>query len=31
VWPSPARLLLWRGMSLFGSKSIKRAVFHAYK
>ncbi len=31
VWPSPTRLLLWRGMSLFGSKSIKRAVFHAYK
>ena len=31
VWPSPARLLLWRGMSVFGPKSIKRAVFHAYK
>lgn len=31
VWPSPARLWLWRAMSVFGPKSIKRAVFHAYK
>ncbi len=31
VWPSSPRLLLWRGMSLIGTKSTKRAVFHAYK
>lgn len=31
VWPSPSRLALWRALSLFGPKSIKRAVFHAYK
>jgi len=31
VWPSPARLLLWRAMSLFGPRSIKRAVFHAHR
>ncbi len=31
VWPSSARLLLWRAMSLLGPKSTKRAVFHAYK
>ncbi len=31
VWPSSARLLLWRLMSLFGPQSTKRAVFHAYK
>lgn len=29
VWPSRWRMLLWRLMSLFGSKAIKRAVFHA--
>ncbi|HYM12419.1 MAG TPA: hypothetical protein VEU62_16905, partial [Bryobacterales bacterium] len=31
VWPSPARLLLWRALSVAGPKTIKRAVFHAYK
>ena len=31
VWPSPARLLAWRAMSLFAPKSIKRAVWHAWK
>ena len=31
VWPSSPRLLLWRAMSVFGPKAIKRAVFHAYK
>lgn len=31
VWPSTARLLAWRAMSLFGPKSIKRAVFHAHR
>jgi tRNA (mo5U34)-methyltransferase len=31
VWPSAPRLLLWRGMSLFSPKAVKRAVFHAYK
>ena len=31
VWPPSARLLLWRGMSVFGPKAIKRAVFHAYR
>jgi tRNA (mo5U34)-methyltransferase len=31
VWPASGRLLLWRAMSLFAPKAIKRAVFHAYK
>jgi len=31
VWPSPNRLRLWRAMSLFGPKAIKRAVFHAHR
>ena len=31
VWPSGPRLALWRVMSLFGPKAIKRAVFHAWK
>jgi tRNA (mo5U34)-methyltransferase len=31
VWPSAGRLRLWRAMSLFGPKAIKRAVFHAYR
>lgn len=31
VWPSPSRLLLWRALSLFGPRTIKRAVFHAWK
>jgi len=31
VWPPAGRLLLWRGLSLLGSRVIKRAVFHAYK
>lgn len=31
VWPSAARLLLWRAMSVTGPKTTKRAVFHAYK
>jgi tRNA (mo5U34)-methyltransferase len=31
VWPSHGRLRLWRAMSLFGPKAIKRAVFHAYR
>ena len=31
VWPSPARLALWRALSLARSKAIKRAVFHAWK
>lgn len=31
VWPAPGRLLLWRAMSLAGPKTIKRAVFHAYR
>ena len=31
VWPSAARLFAWRAMSLFGPKSIKRAVWHAWK
>ena len=31
VWPSTGRLALWRAMSLFGPRSIKRAVFHAWK
>jgi len=30
VWPSAGRLGLWRAMSVFGPKSIKRAVFHAH-
>lgn len=29
VWPSRGRMWLWRILSLFGSKAIKRAVFHA--
>ena len=29
VWPSRGLLMLWRVLSLFGSKAIKRAVFHA--
>jgi tRNA (mo5U34)-methyltransferase len=31
VWPSGPRLALWRAMSVFGPKAIKRAVFHAWK
>jgi tRNA (mo5U34)-methyltransferase len=31
VWPPAGRLLLWRAMSLFGPKSIKRAAYHAYR
>jgi len=31
VWPSACRLQLWRAMSVFGPKAIKRAVFHAYR
>ena len=31
VWPSAGRLRLWRALSLFGSKAVKRAVFHAYR
>ena len=31
VWPSPLRLLLWRGQALLGSRVTKRAVFHAHK
>ena len=31
AWPSPARLGLWRLLSVLGPKSIKRAVFHAFK
>jgi tRNA (mo5U34)-methyltransferase len=31
VWPSAERLLLWRAMSVFGPKAIKRAVYHAYR
>ena len=31
VWPSTGRLALWRAMSVFGPRSIKRAVFHAWK
>lgn len=31
VWPAPGRLLLWRGLSILGSRVTKRAVFHAYK
>lgn len=31
VWPSAGRLRLWRAMSLFSPKAIKRAVFHAYR
>ena len=30
VWPTAERLLLWRAMSMFGSKTIRRAVYHAY-
>ena len=30
VWPTTERLLLWRAMSVFGSQSIRRAVYHAY-
>jgi len=31
VWPPSARLLLWRALSLAGSRAIYRAVFHAWK
>jgi tRNA (mo5U34)-methyltransferase len=31
VWPSSPRLLLWRALSLWGTRAIKRAVFHAWK
>ncbi|HEV2689535.1 MAG TPA: DUF1698 domain-containing protein [Bryobacteraceae bacterium] len=31
VWPSPGRLLLWRVLSVLGSKTIRRAVYHAEK
>jgi tRNA (mo5U34)-methyltransferase len=31
VWPSRERLLVWRAMSVFGPKAIKRAVYHAYR
>jgi tRNA (mo5U34)-methyltransferase len=31
VWPPAERLLLWRLMSPFGPKAIRRAVFHAYR
>jgi len=31
VWPSAKRLLLWRAMSPFGPKAIRRAVYHAYR
>jgi tRNA (mo5U34)-methyltransferase len=31
VWPSAKRLLIWRAMSIFGPKAIKRAVYHAYR
>ncbi len=31
VWPASGRLLLWRAMSVFGPKAIKRAVYHAYR
>jgi tRNA (mo5U34)-methyltransferase len=30
VWPSPGRLLLWRVLSVLGSKASRRAVYHAY-
>ncbi len=30
-WPVGNRLLLWRALSLLGSRATKRAVFHAYK
>ncbi len=31
VWPSEERLVLWRAMSVFGPKAIKRAVYHAWR
>jgi tRNA (mo5U34)-methyltransferase len=31
VWPSPSRLLLWRGLGLLRTRAIKRAAFHAWK
>ena len=31
VWPEDNRLLAWRTLSAFGSKTIRRAVYHAYR
>jgi tRNA (mo5U34)-methyltransferase len=31
VWPSGGRLALWRALSLWGPRAIKRAVYHAYR
>ncbi len=31
VWPSAARLWMWRLLSVTGRRSVKRAVFYAYK